>query len=186
MERKIDVFLSMTSDARVAFNTLLQHGVFITGPGGLTVRQFLNRVMGFDNECIDQRVRTIFHNCSPMDGIDETHLKDGDRLALGSAMPGLVGICMGRDNPYKSFRSDISSDKIEDKIVDSSARIFVKVFSVLAVETGESLWKSGIEVGKSRLLTLLNKEKNKIIPGEGQSVDDIIDQFTGGEPSRSA
>ncbi len=96
--------LVMHSDARLGFNTLLQRGVYLTGRGGLTVRGFLHEVVGYDDVCIEGEVRTIFLNFSPMDGLDETYIKDGDRLALGSAMPGLVGICMGRDNPYKSFQ----------------------------------------------------------------------------------
>ena len=166
--------LEMRFGARLAFNTLLQRGFYLTGPAGLTVRGFLHRVVGYDDACIDGQVRTIFLNSSPMDGIDETHVKDGDRLSLGSAMPGLVGICMGRDNPYKSFRSDIACEKDEEAAGGETVRVFVKVFSVLAVDTGADILAAGIEVDRFVLADLLEKETANYVSCAGKSAGDMI------------
>lgn len=171
--------LEMKSEARLAFNTLMQRGFYLTGPAGLSVREFLRVALGYDDECIEQKVRTIFLNSSPMDGIDETHIKDGDRLALGGAMPGLVGICMGRDNPFKSFRSDIDCYSDEGGYAGESVRVFVKVFSMLAVETGADILASGIEVDRKVLADLLEAEADKIIFGPDESAADIIARFSG-------
>lgn len=166
--------LEMRSGARLAFNTLLQRGFYLTGPDGLSVREFLRRVVGYDDECIDGQVRTIFLNSSPMDGIDETHVKDGDRLSLGSAMPGLVGICMGRDNPYKSFRSDLSCDKDEEVGKGGTVRVMVKVFSVLAVDTGADILAAGIEMDGKVLADLLEKEAGNFVACAGKSAQETI------------
>ena len=174
MISEVELKLEMRSGARLAFNTLLQRGFYMTGPDGLTVREFLRRVVGYDDACIDGEVRTIFLNSSPMDGIDETHVKDGDRLSLGSAMPGLVGICMGRDNPYKSFRSDIACDKDAEMESGETVRVFVKVFSVLAVDTGADILAAGIEVDRSVLAGLLEKEAENYIEGSGKSATEMI------------
>ena len=138
------------------------------------MRGFLHRVVGYDDACIDGQVRTIFLNSSPMDGIDETHVRDGDRLSLGSAMPGLVGICMGRDNPYKSFRSDIACEKDEETEGGETVRVFVKVFSVLAVDTGADILAAGIEVDRSVLADLLEKETANYVSCEGKSAGEMI------------
>ena len=170
----LDMKLEMRTGARLGFNTLLQRGFYLTGPNGLTVREFLRRVVGYDDDCIDGQVRTIFLNSSPMDDIDQSHVREGDRLSLGSAMPGLVGICMGRDNPYKSFRSDIASVKDDESESGETVRVYVKVFSVLAVDTGADILAAGIEVDRSVLADLLEKETGKFVACEGKSAAEVI------------
>ncbi|MDD3310633.1 hypothetical protein [Pseudodesulfovibrio sp.] len=180
--KKDDVMLlTMRRGARTGFNTLLQRGFYLAGRSGMTVRTFLREVLGYDDARIEGEVRTVFLNSSPMDGLDTTRLRDGDRLALGSAMPGLVGICMGRDNPYKSFRSSIGLAREDEDGAGESIRVFVKIFSVLAVDTGEGVLARGIEVDRAPLLALIDRERANLLPEGGPGPSEILAALRNGE-----
>lgn len=169
--------IRMKIDSRTAWNTLLQRGFYLSGPAGKSVREFLVKAFNYEDCFIDETVRTVFLNSSPVDDINTAHVKEGDRLALGSAMPGLVGICMGRDNPYKEFRSGIACHA--DEADDSSGgtiRVFAKIFSSLAVETGEDILRRGIEVNASHLANLLEEQSDHLL--EGPSPADLSTEKT--------
>jgi hypothetical protein len=159
-------------EGRLAWNFLLQKGFYLTGRAGMTVREFLAAVLGYDDATIEGEVRTIFLNCRPVDDIDGPHVRDGDRLALGSAMPGLIGICMGRDNPYKGFRSDISA-KADAPEADTREiiRVFVKIFSTLAVDTGEGVLARGIALDAGELAEFLDRQQAHLLPVDGASAE---------------
>lgn len=160
--------IRMKTGALGGWNLLLQKGFYKTGPGGLTVREFVMKVLGYESEYIDKTVRTIFLNYSPVDNIDEAVVHDGDKLSLGSAMPGLVGIVMGRDNPFKSFREGITchdSGLGPDK--EETIRVFLKVFSVLAVDTGADILACGIETTVGDVRTLIKNYKDHLIEADG-------------------
>lgn len=156
------VIVTMDRQSRTAWNTFLQKGFYLEGCAGMTVREFLRESVGYDDCLIDETVRTVFLNSSPVDDIDGAHVKDGDVMALGSAMPGLVGICMGRDNPYKSFRSGIACAGDESSRSSEPIRVRVKVFSTLAVETGEALLKRGVMAPRDSLLSTLNAQVDHV------------------------
>lgn len=181
MEKDEGMLLTLRREARTGFNTLLQRGVYLVGRSGMTVRTFLREVLGYDDACIEGEVRTVFLNSSPMDGLDVSRLRDGDRLALGSAMPGLVGICMGRDNPYKSFRSSIDLARDESEGSNEPIRVCVKIFSVLAVDTGEGVLARGIEVDREPLLALLDRERANLLPEGGPGPSEILAALRDGE-----
>lgn len=133
----------------------------------MSVRNLLHDVLGYEDSFIEQTVRTIFRNNRPVDDIDSVFIKDGDRLALGGAMPGIVGIVMGRDNPYKSFRSDISTHDEEVKTDALPIMISMKIFSTLAVETAVDVLERGIFVEASFLADFLEEKADKIIKADG-------------------
>jgi len=174
MEKGEGMLLTFRREARTGFNTLLQRGFYLAGRSGMSVREFLREVLGYDDARIEGEVRTVFLNSSPMDGLDTTRLQDGDRLALGSAMPGLVGICMGRDNPYKSFRSSIGLERDGGDQSDEPIRVFVKIFSVLAVDTGEGILARGIEVDRGALAALVEQERDSLLPEGGPGPSEIL------------
>ena len=171
-DRRLDIH--MRTESISGWNFLLQKGFTLQGHAGVSVRAFLQEALGYDNCLIDESVRTIFLNSSPVDDIDQAHLKEGDRLALGSAMPGLVGICMGRDNPYKSFRSDIS---VKEENIDESAlliKVFVKIFSLLAVDTGVDVLKRGIFINAELLAGFLEDRMELVRDAAGLDVSELI------------
>jgi len=166
--------IQMKVEAISGWNYLLQKGFTLQGQAGVSVREFLQNALGYDDCFIDETVRTIFLNSSPVDDIDTAHIKEGDNLALGSAMPGLVGICMGRDNPYKEFRSGIS---VKDESADESAvpiTVNVKIFSTLAVESGEDVLKKGISINAAQLAEFLEGRKKQVIDANGMGTEELI------------
>ena len=166
--------IHMKTESISGWNFLLQKGFTLQGHAGMSVRAFLQESLGYENCLIDESVRTIFLNSSPVDDIDGAHLKEGDRVALGSAMPGLVGICMGRDNPYKDFRSDISVK--EENIAESAVQIsvFVKIFSLLAVDTGVDVLKRGISINAELLAGFLEDRMELVRDANGLDVSELI------------
>lgn len=174
MSHAEQVTVKMLSSARGGWNLLLQKGFYKTGASGLTVRQFIMEVLGYKSDFIDEKVRTIFLNYSPVDDIDEAIVMDGDKLSLGSAMPGLVGVVMGRDNPFKSFRDGITCHGagLENASVES-IRVFMKVFSSLVVETGLEILACGIETTAKEIRTILNSYDGTLVEIEGlEGLDD--------------
>jgi hypothetical protein len=142
------------------------------------VRRFLHEALGFDDDFIESTVRTIFLNNSPVDDLDDTFIKDGDRMALGSAMPGLVGIVMGRDNFYKSFRSGIEV-KDHSRADAAPARIAVKIFSTLAVESGRRVLARGILVDAALLARFLREKKAQLVGGDGLDAEGVLARLDG-------
>lgn len=170
------LLISMIETSVSGWNYLLQKGFYLEGVAGMSVRMFLRQALGFEDDYIDGTVRTVFLNNSPVDDIDATYIKDGDRMALGSAMPGLVGIVMGRDNFYKSFRSGIEV-KEEGRADSSPAVLSVKVFATLAVESGRAILERGILADPATLAEFLRGKKEQIREADGGDADTFIDRL---------
>ncbi|MCJ2164061.1 MULTISPECIES: hypothetical protein [unclassified Pseudodesulfovibrio] len=166
--------IAMVEDAVAGWNYLLQKGFALEAVSGMSMRLFLREILGFDDNYIDTTVRTIFLNNSPVDDLETAKINDGDRIALGSAMPGLVGIVMGRNNPYKSFRSDISVREGSFSINEVPAIVSVKIFSTLAVESGRDLLRRGILVDANMLASFLIDKKAQIVEADEVDADTIL------------
>lgn len=168
--------IAMVAEAAWGWNYILQKGFALDGVSGVSVRRFLHDSLGFDDEFIDSSVRTIFLNNSPVDDLDRTYIKDGDRMALGSAMPGVVGIVMGRDNFYKSFRSGIEI-KDHSRAKAAPARLGMKIFSTLAVETGRGLLARGILVDAGVLADFLRDKEPEILEVDGRDAGEFLERL---------
>lgn len=160
--------LTMRAQSKASWYYPLQKGFLLAAVSGMSVRQVLNSILQFDDAFIEDRVRTIFLNNSPVDNIDEAFLKDGDRMALGSAMPGLVGIVMGRDNPFKSFRSDISAQEGGQSGSRTPITISMKMFSTLAVESGTDILERGVLFDTNELADFLEEKVGDILDVGGK------------------
>lgn len=126
------------------WNTLLQKGVVVRARVGISVSAFLEQQLGIDAAYVENVVRTIFVNGSPVDDVNTAPVNDGDVLALAGAMPGLVGIAMGRDTLVSSFRSDISCRGGEVSEDGTMGLVTVKAFNVVAQTAGEKILNHGI------------------------------------------
>ncbi len=84
MNNNAGLNLKMKSESRTAWNTLLQKGFYLIGQSGMTVRQFMIEIVGYTDSQIEEEVRTVFLNFSPVDDIDTAYVKNDDRLAMGS------------------------------------------------------------------------------------------------------
>lgn len=138
----------------------LQTGFYLRAPLGKSMRETLLHI-GFRNDYIDTRIKTIFRNSHPVDDMDKTCILDGDVLGLSGPMPGLVGAVLRSGSFLAPFRSAISSAPEEISESVSEGFIRLKVFNIVLKETGPFFLEKGIFL-KSVLLSDFLREQNKI------------------------
>ncbi|QLA15549.1 hypothetical protein [Desulfolutivibrio sulfoxidireducens] len=152
---RIDMVLDEQGFRRVA--SLFAGGVQVAAPVGCDLDTFFCRCLGLDPDYAATRVRTVFLNGRPVDDTSRAVLAPGDEVALSTAMPGLVGICMRRDSPIKSFRRDISHDPAAGSSSRTGADgggtglVTVKLFNFIALEAGPLLLARGVYLSGERL-----------------------------------
>jgi hypothetical protein len=132
-------------------------GVAVGGPCGLDA--FFGEVLGLDPDYVRDRLRTIFVNGQPVDDTARAVIGPGDEVALSVAMPGLVGICMRRDSPFKSFRGDITHGRAAPRIQSGqrSGLVTLKLFNFIAGEVGPGLFARGAVLAGDRLAAALGR-----------------------------
>jgi hypothetical protein len=133
------------------FSSLFEKGVVLTATTGCTLREFLCGQLGIDDDYLDQRVQTLFLDARPVDDVDAAMVRDGATLALSAAMPGLLGATMRKGGRYAAFREDISQHADACGICETSGRVTVKLFNMVAREVGSRLLEAGVEVDGSDL-----------------------------------
>ncbi|WP_031480664.1 hypothetical protein [Maridesulfovibrio frigidus] len=131
--------------------TLLQRGVRIHGTAGMSIREFIEIGLGLAPEYVEKQIRTIFLNNSPADDIDIVQIKDGDILSLSGALPGVAGMAMGRDTAISGFRSEIRAVNSGD-VGEGDAFVSVKLFNLIARDSGPKLLERGVIVKASEIL----------------------------------
>ncbi len=137
------------------FLALFSGGVGVPAPAGCDLDRFFHRCLGLDPDYAVTRVRTVFLNGRPVDDTARAVLGPGDEVALSTAMPGLVGICMRRDSPIRSFRRDITHDPRDDTAPAAqngeTIPVTVRLFNFIALEIGPGLLGRGVYVAGERL-----------------------------------
>lgn len=128
------------------FSSLLEKGVILPANTGCTLREFLCGQLGITDDYLNQRVQTLFLDARPVDDVDTTMVRDGAILALSAAMPGLLGATMRKGGRYAAFRKDISQHADACGICETSGRVTVKLFNMVAREVGSRLLEAGVEV----------------------------------------
>ncbi|BBO71875.1 hypothetical protein DSCA_58050 [Desulfosarcina alkanivorans] len=128
------------------FSSLFEKGVVLSARTGCTLREFLCGQLGIDDDYLDQRVQTLFLDARPVDDVDTAMVRDGATLALSAAMPGLLGATMRKGGRYAAFRKDISQPADACGACESTGRVTVKLFNMVAREVGSRLLETGVEV----------------------------------------
>ncbi len=146
--------------------TLLQKGVVIHATSGMSIRDFMVETIGLDPDYAETRVRAIFVNGSPVDDIDGVKINDGDEVSLSGALPGISGIAMCRDTPIGAFRSDISA-KASDATSTGDAKIYLKLFNLIAQEAGKTLLRKGVTAQAEDVRTYLKEGAPDDLPKDG-------------------
>jgi hypothetical protein len=126
-------------------------------------------------EFIHDCISTTFLDGKPVDDLDAAVVRDGSRLALSSALPGLVGATMRSGGVLASLRSSITY-KETGICTGGSGTIHVKLFNMVMEEAGPDLLRTGILVSGSDLETFLQKNTELIetcrnISLDNQSID---------------
>jgi hypothetical protein len=116
-----DVTLSRAELRR--FTALLQGGVAVRVVAR-SVLGFLVEEVGLTPEYVRERITTVFLDGQVVDVLEGAMLRQGSRLALSAAMPGLVGATLRRSGPYAAMRAEITRTRST-----SSRRARVRLWS---------------------------------------------------------
>lgn len=140
------------------FFQILQSGFMVNVRIGTSIRALLCDQFGLSPKDVAEKLTTIFLDGKPVDDIDLAIIKDGSRLSLSAAMPGLVGATMRRKGLYASFRSSITYNETERHIRGGVGTIQLKLFNLVMREFGPDFLKRGILLESSQVLDFLSKQ----------------------------
>ena len=158
------------------FMRLLEEGVILQVPDGVSVREALVTHFGLDPLYVENRVRTLFLNGKPVDDLDNTCVSNGSVLALSAAMPGLVGATMRRGGYYAAMRQRIDPITQPPETEKASGRVTFKLFNMVAQDLREALFQGGVRIPGERFQTFLNDQEEVLktvcirISADGSSV----------------
>lgn len=163
MEHPLEVTLHLhtTKGAADKMATLLQRGVLLPVSKALPIVDLLTKLPGFTPEYIKDRVQTIFVNGLAEDDTAR-QLAAGDTLALSAAMPGLAGAIFRRGGRHASLRTRPLAAPTHK--ADQSGFITLKLFNMVATETGPQLLQSGILIRGTILARFLDRQGERILP----------------------
>lgn len=159
--------LSLTIDpAEVgAFYPFLMQGFQVIVRVGCSVRELLRDQFGIDDEYVVGRITTVFQNGRAVDDLDAAIVRDGSRLTLSAAMPGLVGATMRRGGFYAAMRGSITHRESGENGPAGSGIIRVKLFNLLLAELGPAFLRRGIGVAAADLAEFLARRPATFRPG---------------------
>lgn len=144
--------------ARLAdLGPLLQAGVEVRARTGGSVLAFLADELGIPAAEIAERVSTVFLDGDVVDDLEAAVLRDGARLALSGALPGLVGATLRRGGAYAAMRAAITRrPEATGAAPAGTGTVRVKLFNLLVAELGPALLRHGflVEAEAARALGL--------------------------------
>lgn len=155
--RRLDtVTLDLPRDRISLFFPMLQRGVEVVAQLGRPLKDFLCLQLGIDDEYVTGRITTIFLDNHPVDDLHKTLIREGSRLTLSGAMPGLVGATMRRSGFYAAFRQGISHAETGREFAAGEGVIRLKLFNLLLPELTPLVLSRGILLERSQLESLLD------------------------------
>ncbi len=131
--------------------SLLQEGVTVRVRAGCSVKDILCNDLHIAPEYVEERIKTVFLNNRPVDDYENALVREGDRLALSAAMPGLVGATLRRGGVLSAFRSSITHLSEEQCESFAQGEVTIKLFNLLVREMAAPLLTHGIIVEGERL-----------------------------------
>lgn len=137
------------------FFPLLQQGVTVPAMTGCSLKSLLCDQFAIPAGYVTGRITTIFMDNHPVDDLDRTVVRDGSRVTLSAAMPGLVGATMRRGGFYAALRQGISHVVDDDNIHGESGTVRIKLFNLLLAELGPLLLARGIMLDRGELAGLI-------------------------------
>lgn len=159
--------IAVSCDDFAPWRTILRAGAEVLVPRSMSVDEFMIGHLEIDPEYAANRIMTVFRNSSPVDDTAVEPLAEGDVLALGAAMPGLVGICMGKGSPLKDFRDDISAHGTAGATTEDPFLIRLKLFNHVAAEIGADIFARGVVLESRRLADFLRNKAEDLADCSG-------------------
>jgi hypothetical protein len=186
----VEFILSL--DQIPSFFPILQKGFRVKARVGVSVQTFLADHLGLSPEYVRDRVKTIFLDGKSVDDFDRTLIRDGSRLALSAALPGLAGAVLRRGSPFAGLRSRVEERKQGPSNEPEEGFVYLKLFNLLLPEVGPLLLQKGILISREEFQefwgSLPGDRRERFgktirVEGKGLSPDQIHD-FIG--PSSNA
>ncbi len=158
---RVTIRLSCTENAASKLATLLQRGFLVPVTGAVAVAELLTSLPGFSLKYVSERVQTIFVNGLPVDNTAR-ELIAGDTLALSAAMPGLAGAIFRRGGQHASLRTRPLPQQRQGTA--GTGNITLKLFNMVATETGPQLLEAGILIRGPVLARFLERQDKRMLP----------------------
>ena len=166
------------------FATVLQAGIKIKCPPGVTVGKFLHGLPDFTMEYITEVIETIFLDGNPVDDLEDTFTAPNQTLALSSSMPGLAGAILRRNSFHAALRSEVK--KADSNKYREETTVLVKLFNTVAQARGPRLLEDGVIISAERLdklftarHTLLERVSDIEYSGKHLSASELITLLKG-------
>jgi hypothetical protein len=122
---------------------------------GCSVRELLCDQFDIAGEYVTGRITTIFQDGKAIDDLDVAIVRDGARLTLSAAMPGLVGATMRRGGFYAAMRGSITHRETGENALREGGVIRMKLFNLLLAELGPAFLQRGIGLTAAELADFL-------------------------------
>ncbi|MBW1894150.1 MAG: hypothetical protein JRI91_10720 [Deltaproteobacteria bacterium] len=157
MKKPIEINITLKKHAVQYFYLLLSKGFRIQFKPGCSIKNLLCQQLGFDETYVSRRIQTIFLNGKAVDNINTTVVSDKSTLALSAAMPGLAGAIFRTGSRYSAMRNSISYSAHEKQACEDSGLLELKLFNLVARETGEMILLRGILVNGKDLCSVIEE-----------------------------
>ncbi len=149
--------LDADASAIRVFHLLLQDGVRVKAEKGVSIKTLLCETMGISAEYVDQRIQTIFLDGKPVDDPGMAVLREGSRIALSAAMPGLLGATLRRGGFFAVMRSQITHRPEKAAGTQEPCFVTVRILNLLIQELALNVLATGIWMTGSELSDLLGR-----------------------------
>jgi hypothetical protein len=131
------------------FFRLIQSGFKLRAVTGVTIRSFLCGQLGLSEDYLEERIQTLFLDSKPVDNTAKTRIRDGSKLALSAAMPGVAGALFRKDGKYSAMRKGISY-KPQDVVSEEKAGwVTIRLFNLILKELGPFFLAKGVWIAGS-------------------------------------
>ncbi len=135
----------------------LQSGFFVEGVSGMTLREFMVKCCNIPESYIREKIKTIFHNSSPVDNPDAIRIDENSVCAFSGAMPGVAGAMFRMDSPYSAMRKSITAKEMNVITPGEPVLVTVKLFNVVLGDLGNNFISSGIILESNAVALLIKK-----------------------------
>jgi len=137
---------------------ILQNGFIIPNiKAGTSVREFLSGVLGLKPEYIRDRIQSLFLDGKPVDDYDSARIRNGSRLALSAALPGLVGATLRQGGLLAELRGSIT---YRNSAINETGcgTVHVKLFNLIMDDLGLSFLLEGVLIKSADLQSFLQTD----------------------------
>jgi hypothetical protein len=145
------------------FFGLLQSGFALKLAAGSDIKSFLCRQVGLPEDYFAERIQTLFLDGRPVDDAATAQIRDGSRLALSAAMPGVAGALFRKGGRYSAMRKGISYRQ-QDVMPDEEAGwVTIKLFNLVLKELGPFFLAKGVRLDGKTVLDFFGQAPEGLI-----------------------